>query len=345
MITQKIFTYPFEDERWGSKFLIGSLLYMANYVVPIVPLFFVLGYAVEAISPIIERGRAEMPEWDDWGRLGLKGLYWFVITIVYLIPAFVVWLGSACLFLMGTVLTFAGLATVEAGTELSGLAIGLGTLIIVAAFLSFLLGFALLLAASLLVPMAVAHYAARGRLRAAFRLGEIWALIRANPGDFILAWLVFYGLAYVLTLVLTFLYGTICLCLFVPIIAAPLYFYVILLQMSLFGAVYRQARIRLRGERPKAPAPAVPPRVVEKVEAEEEIEEVEKEAAPPAPVEEKPEEPVSIDDLHLPTRIGKALKEAGISTVSQLRAMSDEELLAIKGIGSKTLAQLKDILE
>ncbi len=340
MITQKMFTYPFEDERWGSKFLIGSLLYMANYVVPILPLFFVLGYAVEAMGIIIERGRAEMPEWDDWGRLWLKGLYWFIISITYMIPAFIVWLGGACLFLVGTSLTFAGLAAVETEPELSGLGAGLGTLIIVVAFLFFLLGLVLLLAASLLAPMGVAQYAASGRLAAAFRLGEIWALICANPGDFVLAWLMVYGLAYVLTLVATFLYSTICLCLLVPIIVAPLYFYMFLFQMSLFGAVYRQARAKPREERPVAP-----PTVVEKVEAEEEIAELEEEvAAPPIPVEEKPEEPVSIDDLELPTRISSALKEAGISTVNQLRAMSDEELLAVKGIGPKTLVQLKDRL-
>jgi hypothetical protein len=345
MITQKIFTYPFEDKRWGSKFLIGSLLFMASYVVPILPLFFVLGYAVEAMRIIIERGRAEMPEWDNWGRLGLKGVYWFIVNIVYLIPALVACLGGASLLLMGTSLTSAGFAATEKGSELSGLAIGLGTLIIVAAFLFFLLGLVLLLAASLFAPMAVAHYVARGRLGAAFRPGEIWALICANPGDFILAWLVVYGLAYVLTMVTTFLYSTVCLCLFVPIITAPLYFYMILLQMSLFGAVYHETSAKLWVERPPTPAPPVaPPEVVEKVEAEEEIEEVE-EAAPPVPVEEKVEEPVSIDDLDLPKRISNALKEAGISTVHELQVMSDEELLAIKGIGPKTLAQLKDRLE
>ncbi len=65
-------------------------------------------------------------------------------------------------------------------------------------------------------------------------------------------------------------------------------------------------------------------------------------------VEQKVEEPVSLEALDLGTRIYNSLDQAGIATVQELQerlAAGDEEMLDIKGIGPKSLAELKEKLQ
>jgi hypothetical protein len=49
--------FPFNDPQWQTKFLIGSLVILAGYIVPIIPLFFVYGYSFQIMRRIIvEKG-------------------------------------------------------------------------------------------------------------------------------------------------------------------------------------------------------------------------------------------------------------------------------------------------
>lgn len=348
MITQRAFTYPFEDERWPSKFLVGSLIYLVSSVIPILPLIFALGYAMEAMRITIERGRAEMPEWDHWGELGLKGLYFFIISLVYMVPALIFGLGGALLLFFDWILLISAAAVIEESSGRASLAITSGGVLFIVVMLSLILSSLLALLGSLPIPVAVAHYLASGDLGAAFRLKEVWATIRANTGDFLVAWALVYGLGLAVGSVLSLLSSIPCFCFLAPILMAPLAFYLSLFQMPLFGMIYREGRLKLKVEPPalereeekvvEAPPleEAIPPIVEEKVEA-----------VPSPPVTERPPSVALIDELGLSTRVSKVLKEAGITTVDQVRELlerSEEEILAIKGLGPKSLAELKEKL-
>lgn len=55
-------------------------------------------------------------------------------------------------------------------------------------------------------------------------------------------------------------------------------------------------------------------------------------------------EPVDESEtLELPAAAGKALAEAGYVTAADLRAASDDELLAVKGVGSKTVELIRNL--
>ncbi len=65
-----------------------------------------------------------------------------------------------------------------------------------------------------------------------------------------------------------------------------------------------------------------------------------------APAEEDKERiPVSIDELGLPARIAGILKGAGIENVQDLLEKNEEELLAIRGFGAKSLEQVRESLK
>jgi len=76
--------------------------------------------------------------------------------------------------------------------------------------------------------------------------------------------------------------------------------------------------------------------------AEEPVAEEVKEAVPEGDREALP---VSVDELGLPARIAGVLKGAGIESAEQLLKKDDEELLAIRGFGAKSLEQVRASLK
>ena len=67
----------------------------------------------------------------------------------------------------------------------------------------------------------------------------------------------------------------------------------------------------------------------------------------PVPIEPVPIEPVSvssIDELGLSPRLFNCLSRAGLHNIETLVSMSEEDLLNIRGLGVKALAELKERL-
>ncbi len=67
----------------------------------------------------------------------------------------------------------------------------------------------------------------------------------------------------------------------------------------------------------------------------------------PVPIEPVPIEPVSvssIDELRLSPRLFNCLSRAGINNIETVVSMSEEDLLNIRGLGVKALAELKERL-
>jgi large subunit ribosomal protein L21 len=89
--------------------------------------------------------------------------------------------------------------------------------------------------------------------------------------------------------------------------------------------------------------------------------EVEEERAVPAEEPEKPQEPekpgakekkrkaapprVTLEELELPSRVMTALQAAGLKTALDVAKLSDEELLAVRGFGAKSLEQVRSALK
>jgi large subunit ribosomal protein L21 len=70
-----------------------------------------------------------------------------------------------------------------------------------------------------------------------------------------------------------------------------------------------------------------------------------KEAAPVEVKEKPPVAELSIAELDLPSRVVGALEGAGLDTAQKVAKSTDEELLAIRGFGPKSLEQVRDTLK
>src|SRR5690349_22891790 len=92
----KSFSYVFEDEAWISKVLIGGLLIW----IPIVN-FAVFGYMMKIAQNVAQGNPRPLPEWGEFGDHFMRGLYWFVIRLVYLLPAVILYGLFICVVAIG----------------------------------------------------------------------------------------------------------------------------------------------------------------------------------------------------------------------------------------------------
>jgi len=116
------------------------------------------GYGLEITRRVLRGESDVLPAWDNWGKLFTDGLMVLIIGIVYALPMIVVWL---CLGIP--------LGAVSDNSDSA------------AAVVSSLLGCLNLLwsiVLSFLLPPAIAIFAKEGELSAAFRFGEVVALVR-----------------------------------------------------------------------------------------------------------------------------------------------------------------------
>ena len=81
----KAFSYVFEDEQWISKVLLGGVILL----IPIVGWIAVSGYMVKVAQNVAQGNPRPLPQWGEFGDHFMRGLYAFVIGLVYLIPVFV----------------------------------------------------------------------------------------------------------------------------------------------------------------------------------------------------------------------------------------------------------------
>src|SRR5690349_4742188 len=107
--------YAFDDEEWGSKFLIGAFLSM----VPILN-FASLGYLVQIIRNVSEGQAQPLPKWENITDLLIKGLYVFIAEVAYFfLPAMLVLTAMTPLFF----LPFLSGANEDATNMLAGISV------------------------------------------------------------------------------------------------------------------------------------------------------------------------------------------------------------------------------
>jgi hypothetical protein len=177
----KAFSFVFEDTDWAAKVLIGIGILVAGLVLSwliipgILAGLLLSGYSLEITRRVIRGDAVVLPAWEDWGRLLMDGLQVAIIGIVYALPIIVL---SLC---VGAPLQWIAEGSAyssspgggEVATGLLGAALGC---------FNFLWAIVL----SLTLPAAIAKFAAEGELAAAFKFGEVIALIRNNLTTYLL---------------------------------------------------------------------------------------------------------------------------------------------------------------
>ena len=158
----KAFTFVFEDEDWIKKIGVGGLISL----IPVIGIFLVLGWGVEVTKRVI-KGEAEiLPDWSDFGGYLTRGFLVFLVAFVYMLPVIIV---QGC---------SSGLPFLTESFDQEALTTVLWVVTACFGCVTFIYS----VAAYLILPAAIAKYAATDELGAAFKLGELFQLVKENLG-------------------------------------------------------------------------------------------------------------------------------------------------------------------
>ncbi len=238
------FLFPLRDRQSVSRFLVGSALLLAGMLVPIVPGLLVYGYGLRVARRTIAGEAPEMSPWEDWSGLLSLGFRGFLASLVYTLPAFVVFaLGVGAYFIASIMIP---LSAGPSGTP-SDASLAFFLAAMVAMILSIPVGAVLLVLGVLPLPAALCHFAASDRLRSAFAIDEWWPVLSANRLGYLISFVItagVFGITYWVSLTLWY---TILLACLAVLLAAPIGFYTTLLAAALFGEAYREGKTAAAG--------------------------------------------------------------------------------------------------
>jgi hypothetical protein len=212
------FTYTFEDPRWVQKVLMGGLFTLASVFLVGAP--FVYGYLAQLVRNVIAGMERPLPEWDDLGGYFNEGLRLFGVAFVYALPMLAL---MGVFFTVAIVPSLIGQATDN--NALQNLGGGMASCV-------WCLIVPISLAMGIWLPAAMLFAVVEQRFGAAFEFAQIAVFIRANAGNYLLAFVVWL----VVRMVVPF--GLILLC--VGIVFTM--FWSFLVAAHAFGQTWRLAR-------------------------------------------------------------------------------------------------------
>jgi hypothetical protein len=169
----RAFSFAFDDPDWLKKVGIAALVFLIPVIGPMV----LMGWGLEITRRVINNHPEPLPNWDDFSIFVSKGFQAFVVTLAYTLPIILV-------VICNYGLSFGMIAaTVSSDSSNSGI-IGNVATIASLCLSCFVILFAI--AAGFMIPAAMGNLASTGELGAAFRFNEVFGLVRAAPGAYLL---------------------------------------------------------------------------------------------------------------------------------------------------------------
>ncbi len=163
-------SFPFDDDDWIVKILIGTLLTLVGFVLPFIP----LGYQINVARRVMRRSNRPLPGGDEIGQVIADGLMGFIGGLIYALPAILL----ACLIVIpGSIL---------GNSDVGGLLLACLTVCVS--------GFMILygIVAGGMYWMGVIRYAETGNFSEFMRFGALWQDVRDNVGTLLM--LLVYGI-------------------------------------------------------------------------------------------------------------------------------------------------------
>ncbi len=233
---KEILTFPFKDADSRKYLLIGGLISLAAFFVPILPYFVLYGYAVIIVKQVLNGESPHMVPWEDWGGMFKDGAKLFGVRLIFALPIIIF---AMPLMLGGIAMPFIA-EGVDSGSTDTFLAIYtiimLGTMCIV---------IPLSIPLAVIIPAAEMHNVDKDDFAAAFRFKEWWPILRANLGGFIVAFGIYYAASMVFAIVMQLLFVTIIFACLAFIIIPAMTIYITLVMYVTMAIAYRNGKSKL----------------------------------------------------------------------------------------------------
>ncbi|MCA9973088.1 MAG: DUF4013 domain-containing protein [Anaerolineales bacterium] len=231
----KAFTFVTEDASWLTKIGIGAIIVFTGPLLLGIPLLLLVGYQLAVTRNVMNGMERPLPEWEDFGKLFMDGLYITLARIVYTLPFIL-------LICIAVVVSILPAMSAESGNDgLTAVLTGTAALVwLVVACLAVLFGIAFFFIA----PAISIQYVRTGEFGACFRFGEVIGIVREHMSDIVIAAVVLIIVNFVLQATISALGATGCgLILAIPLgLAAYPYL------AATTGHLYGQIAARIAGK-------------------------------------------------------------------------------------------------
>ena len=169
----RAFSYVMQDQDWLKKVGIAGLI----MIIPILGQIVVLGWVLEITKNIINGGPEVLPDWSNFGDFLSRGFQAFVIAFAYSLPVILI---SFCLG------TLVGVLSSQTNNDSAQT---MATVIQVLNLCINCVVFIYDIALGIFLPAAIGNFVASGQIGAGFRFNEIFGLVKAAPGPYIIVFL------------------------------------------------------------------------------------------------------------------------------------------------------------
>ena len=164
----KAFTFPFDDTDWARKLIIPALISL----IPILGQIFLIGWMLDIARRVIRRDPVPLPDLN-FGEQLAEGFRGFVISLVYAIPVFIL---IAPIVISSIAVTDPGVNQDAAATVVSVISLCCSGLMLLYSLVLWVV-----------LPAAYTNAAVKESLGAGLNFREVFGLIKAAPGPYLLA--------------------------------------------------------------------------------------------------------------------------------------------------------------
>lgn len=232
----QIFTFPFKDAESRKYFLIGCLVSLAAFIVPIIPYLILFGYAARIAKQIFNDESPHMIAWDDWGGMLKDGALMLGVRIVYSLPILILVIPLALAGIgMPIVIENANSADTDSIIIIFSLIMVTIMCLIVPISLPLVV----------IIPAAEMYALEKNEFAAGFRFREWWSILRANLSGFIAAFAIYYVASMILAVALQIIMATIILLCLLPILLPAITIYPILIMYATIAQAYKVGKEKL----------------------------------------------------------------------------------------------------
>ncbi len=229
----QLFLFPVRDSEARKQFLIGTLIYLAGFIVPIIPIILANGYTARVMRQVMNGEQPRMTAWDRWEEFLQDGIRMFGVRLIYMAPLLIVII-PLTLVMFAMPFWTETLSSSDADALLALIPLVVAVVFMLIVPISFALG--------IVTFAAETHVVQTAEFAAAFRFREWWDIFRKNWGGFLLAFAISYGLSMVLTMLAQIAIITIILICILPLMLPGISMYTTLVMYTAIAKAYKDGK-------------------------------------------------------------------------------------------------------
>lgn len=234
-----LFIFPFQDQEARKHFLIGCLIYLAGFFIPIIPWLIVAGYNTILIRQVLNGEKPHLVKWENWEALLKDGARLIGVRLIYSSPLLIL---LAAIFVLSFVFPFFSVLIQNSDNQSMGAMYLVWVLLLMGTSLVIM---PLSLAIGLIVPAAEIHMIAKDDFSAGFQVKEWWLIFKKNWGGFVVALAIVYAVAMVMSFAMQILFITFVLICLLPLFIAVISVYSAVIQYVAYAKAYKDGQDKL----------------------------------------------------------------------------------------------------